>query len=287
MRRAPKLAITSGCAAVIALVTVAALLVASDATTNRPSGSAAITPHPAAGKPATGSAGNSRSRLSSSSSRLTPVAVIRSFATSYAAFLDGGPLRLPDASLTTTSQAQQAGRIPVGFRDGNLRVTAATALQVTCCSAEQTLTIANRQERYPFTVVLLDDGAHGWQIASLTAPDLSIDDHLQPVARDAQPGAVARRAARQFAVTYVAFKADTGPEPAMSATARRELAASQDSLAGAKLPRGPVSLQSIKFGPPSGSEFAATASVKIAASTQTFTFLMVRQDGGWVAGAFL
>jgi hypothetical protein len=284
MKRASKLAITA-CVAVIAIVTVAALLVASQTATNRPSGDAAITPHPVTGKPAAVSARNSSP--SSSSNKPTPAAVIKSFASSYAAYLDGGPLRLADASITATSQAQLAGRIPVSFRDGNLGVTAAAALQVTCCSAEQTVTIANRQERYPFTVTLLDDGADGWQIASLTVPDLSIDDHVAPVAHDAQPAASARRVASQFAVTYAAFKAGTGPEPAMSATARDELAASQDSLAGAKLANAPASLQSIKFGPPTGSEFAATASVKVAASTETFTFLMIRQGGHWVAGAFL
>ncbi len=282
MKRAWKLA--AAAVAASAIVTVAVLLVASHATTTSPPTRAAVTPRPpATAKTAPPAGGSSRS----SASNPTPEAASIAFATSYAAYLDGGSSQLSAASITAGNEAQQAGRIPVSFRDGALRVTGETAIDSTCCSAEQTVTVANRQESYPFTVQLLDDGPHGWQVASLTAPDLSMDDHLQPVKHDGQPASSGREAARQFALAYTAFKAGTGPEPLMTATARRELAAGQDSLAGAEIPKGSARLTSIAFGPPTGNEFAATASVKVANTTHMFTFLLTLDHGQWAAGAFL
>jgi hypothetical protein len=281
MRGARKLA--AAAAATAASVMAAVVLVASNSGTKSMTSTASANARTrAARRSVAPSTGPSSSRSSS-----TAAAVVQAFASSYAAYLDGAHARLTDTSLTATGEAQQAGRIPVSFRDGDLRVTGETALQATCCSAQQTVTLANRQESYPFTVQLLDDGPRGWQIASLAAPDLSMDDHLQPLKHDTQPTVSGRQAARQFAIAYTAFKAGTSAEPSMNAQARRELAASQDSLAGAEIPKGAISLQAIKFGPPTGSEFAATASVKVAGRSETFTFLMVRQNGQWLAGAFL
>ena len=281
MRGAWKL--SAAASATVAIVIAAVVLVASNSGTKpRISTGSLDARSRGAGTSVAPSTGSSSSRSSS-----TAPAVVQAFAASYAAYLDGAPAGLTDTSITAYGEAQQAGRIPASFRDGDLRMTGETTLQATCCSAQQTITLANRQESYPFTVQLLDDGPHGWQVASLTAPDLSMDDHLQPLKHDAQPAVSGQHAARQFAMAYTAFKAGTGTEPTMNAQARRELAASQDSLADAKIPTGPISLQAIKFGPPTGSEFAATASVKVAGSSETFTFLMVRENGQWVAGAFL
>ena len=249
--------------------------------------------HTPAKRPSTSALGKWRGGTSSHSashpgSRPQISAAITAFTASYAAFLDGAPAAgLKDASITATAQAGQDGRIPVAFRDGILHLSTVSSLQSTCCSAEQTVVLANRQERYPFTVSLLNDGPHGWQVASLVPVDLSTDRATRPVTGFEIPAA-GRAAARAFAVAYFAFRAGTGPAPtAMTRAAASAIASGQDSLAGAQLPTGAVSLEAIKYGPPSGDEFAATATVAIASARESFTFLMTLTAGSWKAAAFL
>ena len=59
---------------------------------------------------------------------------------------------------------------------------------------------------------MLDDGPHGWQVASLVPVDLAMDRHTHPVRGFALAGA-AKRAAKRFAVAYATYKAGAGSEP--------------------------------------------------------------------------
>ena len=108
----------------------------------------------------------------------------------------------------------------------------------------------------------------------------------RPSAWSSQPrGSVA---ARRFAVAYVNYRAGvTRSLPAMTGAARQAIAQGTDSLAQTRMPRERAGLESISYGPPSGSEFAATATVTVAGQRETFSFLMVRARAGWVCGAFL
>jgi hypothetical protein len=215
-------------------------------------------------------------------------AAIATFTASYARFLNGAPGRvLSGASVTATSEAQQAGQIPTAFRDGALHITATSSLQSTCCSAQQTIVVSNRQERYPFTVTLLDDGPHGWQVSELVPADLAMDRNTHPVTGFKLPAA-ARRAAAQFAITYVQFKAGTGLQPtSLTAAAVNAIAQGQDSLAGQTVPKAQPVLEKLEYGPPTGSEFAATATVKAGTATESFTFLMTLEHGAYRVVEFL
>lgn len=215
-------------------------------------------------------------------------AVIATFASSYARFLNGAPASvLTGASVTAAGQAEQAGQIPTAFRDGALHITTHSSLQATCCSAQQTIVLSNRQERYPFTVTLLDDGPEGWQVSALVPVDLAMDRNTHPVTGFKLPAA-AQQAAKAFAIAYVQFRAGTGPEPVdLTAAASKVIADGQDSLAGQTIPKAAPVLETLEYGPPTGSEFAATATVKTGAATESFTFLMTREHGVYDAVEFL
>ena len=240
------------------------------------------------------SLGKSRASASSTSAKAPQgrpqvAKVINTFAGAYAAYLNGGPpTTLADASITANGQAHQDGRIPAQFRDGILHVASESPLISTCCSAQQTVVLANRQESYPFTVTVLDDGPHGWQVASLVPVDLAIDRHTQPVRGFSLPGA-AKRAAKRFAVAYATYKAGAGSEPSrlMTSAAAAVITNGQDSLAGQELPHQAAALAGISFGPPTGNKFAATATVTVGSSRQQFSYLMTLSAGRWLAAAFL
>jgi len=213
---------------------------------------------------------------------------IDTFAASYARFLNGSPAGvLAGASVTAAGQAQQAGQIPTPFRDGALRITGESSLESTCCSAQQTIVLSNRQERYPFTVTLLDDGPHGWQVSEIVPVDLAMDRNTHP-ATGFKLAAGAQAAAKAFAIAYVQFKAGTAQQPTdLTAAATKALVDGQDSLAGHVVPKAEPVLEKLAYGPPTGSEFAATATVKAGRATETFTFLMTRDHGVYEAAEFL
>lgn len=213
---------------------------------------------------------------------------IREFALAYASYLDGrsgNQLELY-GSITSTAQATDDGRIPVAFRDGTLRIASTGSFARTCCSAQETIVLANRAERYPLTVDLLYEH-NAWQVSELAPVDLSIDRHLpQPFA--VKIPAAANTAARQFALAYTRYRAGEAVRPdQLTPAADREITQGADSLAGTRLPKGDVRLVTIAYGPPSGNEFAATATVTDTTTRPTFSFLMVHTPQGWACGAFL
>ncbi|MGO9954777.1 MAG: hypothetical protein ACLP50_02135 [Solirubrobacteraceae bacterium] len=219
--------------------------------------------------------------------RLSATQVLHAFAASYLAYLDGGPgSALRYASITAASQATGGGQIPPAFRDGPLRITDAIKQGSTGWSAQATVLVSNRSESYPFTVQMLYE-QDGWQIAQVVPVDLSIDDHTRPPV-GVVVSAAGVSAARRFAVAYVDYRAGvTRSLPAMSSAAREAIAQGTDSLAQTRMPRERAGLESISYGPPSGGEFAATATVTVAGRRETFSFLMVLTRAGWVCGAFL
>jgi hypothetical protein len=238
--------------------------------------------------------GNSRARANSTSSKAPQgrpqiAKAIAKFGGAYAAYLNGGAATaLADASITANGEAHQDRRIPERFRDGILHVSSESPLISTCCSAQQTVVLANRQESYPFRVTVLDDSPHGWQVASLVPVDLAIDRHTQAVRGFALAGA-AKRAAKRFAVAYASYKAGAGSEPVklMTSAATAAITNGQDSLAGQELPHRAAVLTGISFGPPTGHEFAATATVTLGATGQSLSYLMTLSAGRWLAAAFL
>ena len=231
--------------------------------------------------PSTAAGGTARQR--------TPLRrVIREFVLAYASYLDGRPGNQLEryGSITSTAQATSAGRIPVTFRDGTLRITGTGSFARTCCSAEETIVLANRAERYPLTVELLYE-QNGWRVADLTPVDLSMDRQLRKPLGVNTPAA-GNTAARQFAIAYAQYRAgEAGLPGELTAAAKQEITQGTDSLAGTQLPNGPVRLVAIAYGPASGNEFAATATVADTTSKQTFSFLMVHTPQGWACGAFL
>jgi hypothetical protein len=230
--------------------------------------------------PTGGAGGTARHRLSATE-------VLNGFATSYLAYLDGGPVSgLRYASITAASQVADGGRIPAAFRDGPLRITSSGEQGSTGWSAQATVVASDRSESYPFTVQMLYE-QNGWQVAQVLPVDLSTDHHIQPPVGVVVPAAGAI-AARRFAVAYVNYRAGaTRTPPLMGSAAGQAIVQDTDSLAQTQLPRGPAGLASIHFGPPSGREFAATATVRVAGRRETFSFLMVHTNRGWVCGAFL
>ena len=216
------------------------------------------------------------------------VKAIRVFADAYGRYLDGGPataLRRA-GSVTSAAQAKQAGQIPAAFRDGHLTVANLTALESTCCSASVTVVLANRQESYLFAEQLLLE-QHGWVIDQITPPDLSMDRNLRP-APHISPTTAGTAAARAFAIAYVDYRAGVSPtRPAMTAAAARQVKSGTDSLAGQQLHKAAAQLVSIRFGPPSGREFAATSVVQVAGARESFSFLMVKTSTGWACAQFL
>jgi hypothetical protein len=212
----------------------------------------------------------------------------RRFAASYAAYLDGAPLAsLRRASITATAQARSGGRIPVAFRDGALRVVSASGAS-SPFSAQATIVLANREERYPLVVQLLRE-RHGWQVAQLQPPDLTIDETVRPVPGVDIPSA-AQRATRRFALAYAAYRARLAPlPPGMTAAAAAAVRAGEDALAGVRLPAARPRLQSVSNGPLGEGEFAATATVRFGATAERFSVLMQlrKQAGGWLCAAFL
>lgn len=227
-----------------------------------------------------GAGGTARHRLDASE-------VLGGFARSYLAYLDGGPVsRLRYASITAASQVKDGGRIPPAFRDGALRITSSGEQGQTGWSAQATVVAGNRSESYPFTVQMLYE-QNGWQIAQVLPVDLSTDDHIHPPVGVIVPAA-GSAAARWFAVAYVTYRAaDTRTPPRMESDAAESIAQETDPLAQTRMPHGRAALASISYGPPSGREFAATATVRIAGQPETFSFLMVKARDGWVCGAFL
>ena len=219
--------------------------------------------------------------------RLTATQVLNGFAASYLAYLDGGPVSgLRYASITAAGQVADDGRIPAAFRDGSLRITSSGEQGSTGFSAQATVVAGNRSQSYPFTAQLLYE-QDGWQIAQVVPVDLGTDDHVQAPAGVLVPGAGAS-AARRFAVAYVNYRAGvTATPPAMGSAAGQAIAQHTDSLAQTRMPLGPVVLALISYGPLSGREFAATATVRVAGRRETFSFLMVQTHRGWVCGAFL
>jgi hypothetical protein len=219
--------------------------------------------------------------------RLSATQVLNGFAASYLTYLDGGPVsELRYASITAASQVADGGRIPGAFRDGPLRIMSAGEEGSTGWSAQATVVASNRSESYPFTVQMLYE-QNGWQIAQIVPVDLSTDDHVRPSVGVIIPAAGAS-AARRFAVAYVNYRAGvTATPPPMGSAADRAIAQDIDSLAQTRMPRGRAELASISYGPPSTGEFAATAMVRLAGQRETFSFLMVHTQHGWVCGAFL
>jgi hypothetical protein len=219
--------------------------------------------------------------------RLSLGQVIEGFADSYGRYLDGaGARQLADASITAEAQVRQGGRVPVALRDGAVTVAGYSAFARSCCSAQETVVLANRQERYPFTLDLLYE-QNAWQVATITPVDLGIADGTHPVAHVVTP-AGARSAAATFAVAYANLKdGSNSTQPAMSAGARAAIAGGTDSLAGFALPRAAAHLRSLAFGPQNEGELAATATVTIAGAAHTFSYLMVNTRGGWICEAFL
>ncbi len=214
--------------------------------------------------------------------------VIDRFARAYATYLDGGPARGLAKYGTTrvTREATLEGHIPVDLRDGQLRIASTNGFARTCCSGQETIVLADRSERYPLTEELLYE-QNRWQVTNLTPVDLGIDRHLpKPAAVHTAP--VAAAAARAFALDYVRYHAREAAVPAaLTAAARAAITHGTDSLAGIRLRSGAVRLVAIAYGPLSGSEFAATATVKDATTRQTFSFLMTHRKDVWVCGAFL
>jgi hypothetical protein len=211
----------------------------------------------------------------------------QAFVAGYLAYLDGagGPGRLPFASITAREQAAQGGRIPAAFRDGALRVVRVSGAR-TDYSAQATVTAVNRSESYVLSVQLLLT-QDGWRVAQLTPPDLAMDDQTRPVLGPTIPAA-GRLATRVFAIAYAAYRTATAPIPAgMTATARQELADGQDPLAAARRVGVRPRLLGVRFGPPEGSEVAATATVQSGRGRTQFTVLMVNRSGRWECDAFL
>jgi len=219
----------------------------------------------------------------------TPLqSTIDEFALAYASYLDGGSGKQLGlyGSITSTAQATDDGRIPVAFRDGRLRIASTSSFARTCCSAQETIVLANRAQSYPLTVDLLYEH-NAWQVSELTPVDLSIDQHLpQPVA--VKTPVAANTAARHFALAYTLYRAgETVLPDRLTPGAHQEITQGTDSLAGARLVKGGVRLVAIAYGPPSGNEFAATATVTDITTRHTFSFLMVHTPHGWMCGAFL
>ncbi|WP_249011192.1 hypothetical protein [Conexibacter sp. DBS9H8] len=220
--------------------------------------------------------------------QLTLSQVERAFAASYALYLDGAAIGvLHDASLTARAQARSGGRIPAAFRDGTLRVAAVSGSS-SPFSARAQLVLANREERYPLVVQLLHE-QHGWQVAQLQPPDLTIDETVKPVAGVNMPSA-AQEATRRFAIAYAAYRAGVAPLPAgMTAAAVAAIRSREDTLAGVRLPAMRPRLVSVSYGPLNEDEFAATATVRFGATAERFSLLMQlrKQTGGWLCAAFL
>jgi hypothetical protein len=227
-------------------------------------------------------------QVSRASTATQLVKAIRVFANAYGGYLDGGPATVLGraGSVTSAAQAKQAGQIPAAFRDGDLTVTDLTALDSTCCSASVTIVLANREQTYLFAEQLLLD-RHGWVVDQITPPDLSIDRGLRPAPHVATP-AEGAAAARAFALAYVDYRAGVSPtRPAMTAAAAQQVKSGTDSLAGQQLHKAAAQMVSIRFGPPTGREFAATAVVKVVGARQRFSFLMVKTSTGWACAQFL
>jgi hypothetical protein len=211
------------------------------------------------------------------------------FAASYTAYLDG---RLPVsalryASITARDQARAGGRIPGAFRDGQLTVRSITGQGSTLFSAQTTITLADRAESYPFTVMLLRD-RWGWRIAQLTAPDLSVDDNTHPSAGWPAVPRTGQLAAARFAVGYVEYRARERSLPAgVTSTAAAQAQTGSDPLAQTTIAHGAVRMLALRYGPLERDRFAATATVAAGGRRVSFTFLMVRTPAGWRCDAFL
>jgi ribosomal protein S11 len=216
------------------------------------------------------------------------VKAIRVFANAYGRYLDGDPATVLGraGSVTSAAQAKQAGQIPAAFRDGRLTVTDLSTLESTCCSASVTVVLANREQSYPFAEQLLLE-RHGWVVDQITPADLSIDRGLRTVPH-VSPTAAGAAAAREFALAYVDYRAGvSSTRPVMTAAAAQQVKSGTDSLAGQQLHKAAARLVSIRFGPPTGREFAATAVVQVAGARQRFSFLMVKTSTGWACAQFL
>jgi hypothetical protein len=220
--------------------------------------------------------------------RLSADQVQRAFVGSYARFLDGHgrASRLTDASITAQGQARRAGRIPGEFRDGPLAVRSIRDTGYSDYSATAQMVLADRQERYPLTIGLLREMGAGWLVTDIDPPDLSIDHPFRQPPATPIPLAV-RQAAHGFAAGYVAAHDRTrGPMPAMTATARREVADSEDPLSGHRLPGSHATVAALAYGPLEGDEIAVTATVRNG-QTVRFSFLLTRTAGRWSCDAFL
>ncbi len=194
---------------------------------------------------------------------------------------------LAGASVTAAGQAQQAGQIPAAFRDGVLHITGESSLESTCCSAAADDRALKPAGALPVHGHVARRRAHGWQVSAIVPVDLAMDRNTHP-ATGFKLAAGAQAAAKAFAIAYVQFKAGTGPQPTdMTAAAAKALADGQDSLAGQAVPKAAPVLEKLAYGPPTGSEFAATATVKAGRATETFTFLMTRDHGVYEAAEFL
>ena len=212
----------------------------------------------------------------------------RAFLSSYAAYLDGRPdARLRFASITARSQARAEGPIPEAFRDGLLRLDHLSA-HWSLYSAQVSVVLANREERYPFAIQLLDE-PRGWQVSQLQAPDLSMDRGPTPVVAPKLPAAAAR-AVRRFALSYARYRAGLSGSPTgLAPQARAALESDSDSLAGIRLGHLAPRIESLTYGPLSDGEFSATATVTFASGSESFSLLMEdqTQTGAWLCAAFL
>ena len=248
--------------------------------------------HPGRGSGARTDARTSARGPSSSQTRQVPPSGLmraeRAFLASYAAYLDGRPdAKLRSTSITARSQARAEGPIPQAFRDGSLRLDRLSA-HWSLYSAQVSVVLANREERYPFAVQLLDE-PRGWQVSQLQAPDLSMDRAATPFVAPKLPAAAAR-AARRFALGYARYRTGlSGPPTGLAPQARAALASESDSLAGIRLGHLAPRIESLTYGPLSDGEFSATATVTFASGHQSFSLLMEdqKQTGAWLCAAFL
>ena len=267
--------------AIAVVCAIAALLVLAHAHTGQPQRAASsLTP--------TGATPAAPTQQPSTNNDEQLLAAVRKFATAYGVYLDGGPAAAltGNGSVTAVSQATQGPQIPAAFRDGRVRIAQLDSLQTTCCSASVTVVLANREERYPFAEQLLLE-QHGWLVDQITQPDLSMDQNLRPTPHVAIP-ASGIAAAKRFAVAYVNYRSGRSHKrPSMTTPAAHQIPAGTDSLAGQELPKAAAQLNSIQFGPPSGNEFATTATVRAGSARLTFSFLMVKTHAGWECAQYL
>lgn len=208
------------------------------------------TPTPARSTPST-----ARTRTPAPARGLAIVAA-RRFATGYLRFLDGHrrARTLVPASRQARETAAQAGRIPTAKRAGKLRLVSLRHLPAT--PGEQVMLTARDRQHIVSAQLTLTIRGGRWEIGDLTAPDL--DEVLAPSHRlvshirfsrasrtrpAGRPPTAARRAARAFLTSYLAFSYGHVPVSgvtALTAGLRHQLAAQPPNVPAAIKALDPV-----------------------------------------------